>query len=712
MPAYLPREATVGRVSRRQHDIPKTLAGAVQRRVGALLDNVSPIRIIVRVGVGVVFLGLIGLWFYLPHVMRSSALDTALQSNLDLIDQVKLVRSYYADSVLKRAVAGGSIKPSSDYRNHPNQIPLPATLVKDISELMEKNETRLTLVSPYPWPHRKDRKMSAFEQKAWQAFQQDPERVISAEETREGQRILRVAVADRMTSEACTGCHNADPNSIKRDWALGDVRAVFQVSRVVEPMLRRAEERSRNILVIVTLSGLFGCAMLIGFMALVERHSADRAKADEHAHYLAGHDLLTGLGNRARLQQALDAAFTPEFDGSTPALILIDLDKFKPINDTFGHATGDRILALAAGRMRALCGEADLVARLGGDEFAVLVADGRDADKVQKLANSLCGALSTPFEIDDHNLGIGASAGVAFARGNATNSTDLMLAADLALYAAKAAGRGQAHIYRPAMMLEALKRRRLEAELRDALRKGEIELHYQPIVNARTGELKRMEALMRWNHPELGSISPVEFIPLAEETGQIVALGAWALHKACADIERLGGSVGVAVNISPVQIRHESLLGTIREALTQSGLAPERLEVEITEGVLLENSQQTLGVLHAIRNLGVGISLDDFGTGYSCLSYLQHYPITCIKVDRSFVSALAQQKGARAIISTVVSLARNLGMVVVAEGVETDAQLRELAELGCDEVQGYHLGRPGPLATLAPATQNPVVICA
>ncbi|MCA0406521.1 MAG: EAL domain-containing protein [Proteobacteria bacterium] len=471
---------------------------------------------------------------------------------------------------------------------------------------------------------------------------------------------------------------------------------------MIEPMLTGAEARSRNILIVVSLSGLFGCALLIGFMMLVERHSADRAEADRRTYYMAAHDMLTGLGNRSQLQQAVDAVFSPDHIGPRPALILIDLDKFKPINDTFGHAVGDRILTLVAGRMRALCAREDLVARLGGDEFAVLVADGQSVERIETLANRLCHVLSEPFDVDGHKLGIGASAGVAFAGGDAGNTTDLMVAADLALYAAKAAGRGCAHLYRPELMAAALKRRRLEADLREALKKGELELYYQPIVRADTGDVTRMEALMRWRHAELGFISPADFIPLAEETGQIVALGAWAIQTACADIASLGGDVSVAVNLSPVQIRHESLIGTIRAALAESALAPHRFEVEITEGVLLENDRQTLEVLHTIRSLGVGIALDDFGTGYSCLSYLQHYPITCIKVDRSFVSTLGQEKGARPIISTVVALAHNLGMFTVAEGVETDAQLRELTELGCDEVQGFYLGKPKPLAELRP----------
>lgn len=655
--------------------------------------------------IGVVLVGIAGMAVYLPNAMRSAAIETALQSNLDLINQVKLVRTYYADTVLKRATAGGTIKPSADYRNHPNQLPLPATLVKDISELMEKNDTRLALVSPYPWPHRADRKMSPFEQSAWEAFQQDPARIVSREEVRDGQRILRVAVADRMTSTACIGCHNADPASVKRDWKLGDVRAVFEASRVIEPMLLGAEARSRNILIVVVLSGLFGCALLIGFMVLVERHSAAKTRADQKTYYLAAHDMLTGLGNRSQLQQAVDAVFSSPSGGQTPALILIDLDKFKPINDTFGHAVGDRILVMAAARMRALCQRGDLVARLGGDEFAILVADGNNARRVLELANSLCASLSEFFDLDGHKLTIGASAGVAFAAKDAGNTTDLLVAADLALYAAKAAGRGRAHLYEPGLMAAALKRRRLEADLREAHHAGQLELYYQPIVKASTGRVTRMEALLRWRHPELGFISPMEFIPLAEETGMIVPIGAWILHRACADIASLGEEVSVAVNLSPVQIRHESLIDTIRAALASSGLAPERLEVEITEGVLLQNDTRTLELLHGLRAMGLGIALDDFGTGYSCLSYLQHYPINCVKVDRSFVSTLGQEKGARPIISTIVALAHNLGMYTVAEGVETEEQRRELGELGCDELQGYYLGKPKPLSEVVPMMQ-------
>jgi diguanylate cyclase (GGDEF)-like protein len=658
---------------------------------------VNPMRLSVVAVLFVVALGIVAIGIYLPQAMRHAARETALQSNLDVISHIKMVRGYYTKNILSRLVAEGGLKPSMDYHDHPHEVPLPATLVKDLSELMAHDETTLSLVSPYPWPHRAGRKMTEFEQQAWDAFQARPDAVVTREEVVEGKRVLRVAVADRMTTQACVNCHNADPQSSRRDWKIGDVRAVFEVSRVIESVLHNAEVRSQYIVLAIAIGAGVGSLLLVGFMLLIERHSRAKRLADQQAYYLAEHDVLTGLHNRARLCAVLDAAFARSGPAGYTSLLLIDLDRFKPVNDTYGHGTGDHLLKAVAGRLRAACRDGDVIARLGGDEFAILMAGPPGEDHAAALAQRLCKMLAEPFEIDGQALTIGASIGIARLREHAGNTTDLMIAADLALYAAKAAGRGTAVPFTAELTIAALKRRHLEADLREALHGGGFEIHYQPIGSIATGRVTKFEALLRWNHPERGAVSPGEFIPLAEETGLIVPIGAWVIRRACVEMAKIDLPIKVAVNLSPAQLQHDMLLPMLKDALDISGLDPGRLEVEITESIMMQNDGKTLALLNAIRALGVEIAMDDFGTGYSCLSYLQNYPINCIKIDQSFVRTLGQADNARPIISAIIALAHALGMQTVAEGVETREQLLALASLQCDEVQGFYFGRPKPM---------------
>lgn len=659
-----------------------------------VLASLSPIRFAGVIMLLLTVAGIVGVSIYVQHAMRAAALETALRSNLDLVSQIKMVRGYYTSNILPRVTAGGIIKPSMEYTTRPNEVPLPATLVKDLSALMQKNDTSLSLVSPYPWPHRSDRVMTDFEREAWAAFQADPDKVVSRQEVINGQRVLRAAVADRMTTQACVNCHNSDPQSVRRDWKVGDVRAVFEVSRVIEPELLNAEKRSRYIIGALTAGGFAVAILLFVFIRRIERQSRAKRVADQQAYYLAEHDVLTGLHNRASLCEAVDAAYATPGDAVYSALVLLDLDHFKAINDTYGHGIGDAVLREVSVRMQDACKPNDLIARLGGDEFAVLVAGDPTERQVLSLAMHLCSVLAEPFDVDGHDLSIGASAGIAFLQQHATNTTDILIAADLALYAAKGAGRGTAQVFTQDLTIAALKRRRLEADLREALDAEQFEIHYQPIASLRTGKITKLEALTRWRHPERGLIPPADFIPVAEETGLIVPLGAWVIRRACLEVAQLADPLRVAINLSPIQLQHETLVPSLREALAISGIDPSRVNIEITEGVMVENNARTLALLNEIRGLGIKISMDDFGTGYSCLSYLQDYPIDCIKIDKSFVATLGQTESARPIVGAIIALARAIGMTTVAEGVETSAQLAELTELGCDEVQGFLLCRP------------------
>jgi diguanylate cyclase (GGDEF)-like protein len=427
-----------------------------------------------------------------------------------------------------------------------------------------------------------------------------------------------------------------------------------------------------------------------------------RRRAERTVLQLARNDTLTSLANRAafrhQLEQATaDIANTPSF-----ALHMIDLDRFKPVNDTYGHAMGDLLLKAVADRLRASVRGNDLVGRLGGDEFAIIQRDVASEPQSAALAKRICRALGEPFTIDGHVITIGASVGIARAPMQGETAQDLLNAADLALYSAKAAARGTYAFYNEELHQEQCARRALEHDLRQAIEDEAFELHYQPIVSIETGEITAYEALLRWRHPERGNVPPLDFIPLAEETGLIRAIGAWVLRTACSDIGRRAGAARIAINLSPVQFRDQGLVDTIKSALDESGLAANRLEIEITESTLLQNDALTLQHLDALRALGVHITMDDFGTGYSALSYLMSYPIQTIKIDRSFVNGLGQQACSSAIVKTISTLASNLGMSTTAEGVETPEQLAMLREIGCTEAQGYYFSRPKPAAEILP----------
>jgi diguanylate cyclase (GGDEF)-like protein len=418
----------------------------------------------------------------------------------------------------------------------------------------------------------------------------------------------------------------------------------------------------------------------------------ERRRSEAQIMHLARHDALTGLANRVVFREALEQAIG---EGERSFAVLgIDLDRFKVVNDTAGHPVGDRLLKMVAKRLKATLRDCDLAARLGGDEFAVIQREVSDPGEAGALAGRICQALARPYDIDGKPVFIGASVGIALADGS---SADAMLkAADLALYEVKADGRGSFRFFDPEMNARFDARRQLEESLRSALDGGQLEVHYQPKIDIATRRISGFEALLRWNHPVRGPVSPVEFVPIAEDIGFIVPIGAWVLEQACRDVAQLPGGEGVAVNLSSAQFRSGDLVEMVQRALDNSGLTANRLELEITESLLLERDEKTLEQLYALRRLGVRVSMDDFGTGYSSLSYLLSFPFDRIKIDRSFVRQLAHGGPSAAIIRAIVGLARNLGIATTAEGVEAEAELATLAALGCTEAQGFAFGRPEP----------------
>ncbi|WP_331308430.1 putative bifunctional diguanylate cyclase/phosphodiesterase [Methylobacterium oryzae] len=429
----------------------------------------------------------------------------------------------------------------------------------------------------------------------------------------------------------------------------------------------------------------------------VSTRKATEARADAMARL----DPLTGLPNRLLLRERLAEALERlARSGECCALLLIDLDRFKPVNDTLGHPIGDALLATVADRLRSTVRATDTVARIGGDEFVILQAGIRDAAGTQALARRVVDLIGRTYMVEGHLLTIGASVGVALAPEDGADADRLLKNADLALYRAKLDGRGTYRFFEPEMDARMQARRKLELDMRQALARREFQLHYQPQLQLASGTLIGCEALIRWRHPDRGLVSPLDFIPLAEEIGLIVPIGEWVVRQACRDAMTWPDPMSVAVNVSPAQFKSDRLVETIISALAGSGLPARRLEVEITEGVLLQENDRTLQTLHRLRELGVRVSMDDFGTGYSSLSYLRSFPFDKIKIDRSFVKDLTSKPDGEAIIRAIAGLGKSLGMTTVAEGVETSEQMQRIRLEGCTDVQGYLISKPVPAEDL------------
>ena len=415
----------------------------------------------------------------------------------------------------------------------------------------------------------------------------------------------------------------------------------------------------------------------------------DRIRAEEKISHLAHFDSLTDLPNRVSFREHLEAAFSKSKTNDQFAVLYIDIDEFKSINDTLGHHVGDELLKSLASRLIECVGPKDLVARLGGDEFAIVKAEVGDSTELMAFVDNVHREIRRPVNCFGQKIMTDASIGIAIAPDDGSSLDQLIINADLAMYEAKNGGRHTFRFFKPEMGTRLSARRDLETDIRKAIESDNLEIHYQPLVDLASDIITGCEALLRWKHPLRGMVSPAHFIPIAEETGLIIELGDWVLGKACADAANWPEHVTLAVNVSPVQFKSKTLALKVASALARSGLSPQRLELEITEAVLIRDDEEALATLHQLRQLGVRISLDDFGTGYSSLSYLQRFPFDKIKIDHSFVKNLCEAEGSFPIVQAVITMAKARRMSTTAEGVETEAQRDLLREIGCTQMQGF-----------------------
>jgi diguanylate cyclase (GGDEF)-like protein len=692
-------------------------------------------RLIVPTCCGVVAL-VCAIAIYAPHEVVDTALNEALVRGAQTARQLQTLRSFYSEHVVAIATKSGTTA-SPTYKTDGTSIPVPTTFIQDVAEAFKDNGLVVRLVSPYPWPTRQGRVLDDFQKDAWENLTRNPGGIWSRREQLDGREVLRLAVADSMQA-SCVACHNSNAASPKTDWKVGDVRGLIEVVQPIETILNGSRALSWNLVAGGTVAGLILLGLLlVNAMRLIRplrdlsrtihamargQHDApiphtgrsdelgtvaralknlqeqteERARAEALVTHMARHDALTRLPNRVLFRETLEHGLALARRDDSLAVLCLDLDNFKAVNDTLGHPVGDTLLTVVAERLRGCIGETDTVARLGGDEFAIVQMSAAQPVAATILAQHLIETIAEPYEVDGHRVVIGTSIGIAVAPNDGTDPDAILKNADMALYRAKAEGRGSYRFFEAAMDASMQARRMLELDLRLALGRDEFELMYQPLVDLRGAQINGFEALLRWNHAERGVISPGEFIPLAEEIGLISPIGAWVLRQACAQAATWPKDLSVAVNLSPVQFKSRSLVLDVVTALGSSGLAANRLELEITEAVLLHDTDTTLATLTQLKDLGVRISMDDFGTGYSSLSYLRKFPFDKIKIDQSFIRDLATRPESMAIVRAVAGLGSTLGIATTAEGVETLDQLKAVKAEGCTQVQGYLLGRPMP----------------
>lgn len=654
----------------------------------------TPFILTVAVLVGLIVAALATM---IPRTMRDATLDAERRNAIEQAEQFRLTHERYVQAT----------RPSGRADSTSTSTKSPGAFAKDLSRDSSGRETRFSVSSPWPWRGRSAGPMTEFQKQAWDVFQRNPDVVFTQDETIEGRRYLHLAISQRMSAQSCVDCHNADPQSSKRDWIVGDVAGMIEVMKLVELSLESTDRYAGTIVSFVVASGVFAAILVVLLNISSVRRARERSEARKRIEYLAYYDTLTGALNRGHfLGQLAEWLKSPEARARGVAIHFVDLDKFKEVNDTLGHDVGDDLVREATARLIALAGKSDLVGRVGGDEFVMAQWKVASRKHVEERAAAIVHSISQPFNLRGNRISISASVGVVD-RFVTTSATELMKCADLALYRAKAMGRNRYIIFNRQIEEERAAKLLLEQRVRDALDESAFRLHFQPICDAATGLILGFETLIRM-FDENGDLVPTqEFVNCAESMGLITHIDEWVLREACRAAVTWPENTTVAVNLSPANFGRASITGrqlrrVVSDVLQETGLAAHRLELEITEGILLENTEEVMSELRGLKELGVSISLDDFGAGYSSLNYLWKFPFDKLKIDGSFVrDAHAGEKVIPSILRAIVALGKDLRLRVCAEGVETEEQRDLLVALGADQIQGYFYGRPTDIDEVA-----------
>jgi diguanylate cyclase (GGDEF)-like protein len=654
----------------------------------------TPFILTVAVLIGMIVAALAAM---VPRTMRDATLEAERRNAIEQAEQFRLTHERY---VLSTRGAGKSDGKGDGKGDAHGGVRSPGAFLRDLSRDTIGRETRFAVTSPYPWRGRPAAAMNEFQKQAWDVFQRNPGVVFSRDETINGQRHMHLAIAQQMSSQACADCHNADPASPKRDWRVGDIAGMIEVLKIVEPSVEATDHYASTIVSFVVAAGVFSGLLVVLLNISSVRRARERSEARKRIEYLAYYDTLTGALNRGHFLGLLaEWLKSPEARARGVAIHFVDLDKFKEVNDTLGHDVGDDLVREATARLIALAGKSDLVGRVGGDEFVMAQWKVASRKHVEERAAAIVHSISQPFDLRGNRISISASVGVVD-RFVTSSATELMKCADLALYRAKALGRNRYVIFNRQIEEERAAQLLLEQRVRDALDASAFRLHFQPICCAATGLIQGFESLIRMFDENGDPVPTQAFVNCAESMGLITHIDEWVLREACRAAVEWPHTASVAVNLSPANFGRASITGrqlrrVVSEVLGETGLAPHRLELEITEGIVVENTEEVMNELRGLKELGVSISLDDFGAGYSSLNYLWKFPFDKLKIDGSFVrDAHAGETVIPAILRAIVELGKDLSLCVCAEGVETAEQRDLLVALGADQIQGFFYGRP------------------
>ncbi|MBL8587176.1 MAG: EAL domain-containing protein [Methylobacteriaceae bacterium] len=666
---------------------------------GGKIEGVTtPFIVAVAVLIGAIVAAVSAL---VPSTMREATLDTVRRAAIDTAETIKLTHERYVLSL------GPGRRPAAG-RAGESGPPSPGAFLAELSADTQGRPNRFAVVSPYRWAGRDRPPLDEFQRQAWNVFARAPDVVFTSEQTIEGRRYLRLAVPEKMTSKACVECHNADPASPKRDWAVGDVAGIVDVTKLIEPNLATAERHGTAIVSFVVGAGVFAAMLVVLLNVSSVRRARERYEARKRIEYLAYFDTLTGALNRGHFLGELDEWLkSTEARARGVAIHFVDLDRFKEVNDTLGHDVGDELVRQTVQRLQKVCAKNDLVGRVGGDEFVIAQWKVVSRKQVEERAAAIVHALAQPFIVRDNRITVSASVGVVD-RLLTQSATDMLKCADLALYRAKALGRNRYVVFNEQIAAEHAEQLRLEQRVREALAKSDFRLFFQPICDARTGRVEGFETLLRLADADGRQVPAQQFVACAESMGLIANIDEWVLRNACRAAAAWPRSVTVAVNLSPANFGRASITGRrlrrlVADVLAETGLEASRLELEITEGILLENTDEVIDELKGLKELGVAIALDDFGAGYSGLNYLWKFPFDKLKIDASFIRAMESEDAVMPpILRAIVTLGRELGLTVCAEGVETRAEADLLVGLGAQQIQGYLYGRPTPESEVAP----------